>query len=121
MSKADGNSGLFKFIREIYFFHVFWSRLYDLLPNRMKSFFKVINEYKNSLIIVLSWLIISIISENPFLDTVNQVIRFFLYPINFIIYRTDFSTTTIPQIFFFLIPIFFVFTIGFLYLISTED
>ena len=87
----------------------------------MKQLLVKINEFKGSLIILISWIFVSEISNNSVITLLNQVLRFFLYPLNLLIYGTDFSKTTIPSSFFILVPLFFIFLIGFLIIISTEN
>ena len=73
----------------------------------LSQFYHKIQDYRNAIIIVVVWIISGYLSENPIVDVFNQIFRFFLYPINFVIYRTDFSVTTIPSVFLILIPLFF--------------
>ena len=91
--------------------------------SRMKSIFHVLNDYRNSIIIVLAWILTSLMSspENAFTNTISQLVRFFLYPVNLVLFNTDISNAGFSAIYIILVPLVIILTIGFLYLISTED
>lgn len=89
----------------------------------IRAIFHKINDYRNAIIIVISWIIASELSsrENRLDITVKEVLRFFLYPINLVFFGTNYSDAGFPSIFLILVPFVCVFTFGFLYLISSED
>ena len=82
-----------------------------------------LNDYRNAIIIVLVWMVSSLLSspENSFIRTISQVVRFILFPINLFVFHVDFSNAGFSSIYFVLIPLIVVLSVGFLYLISSED
>lgn len=105
----------------------------ESLVTQMKSIFDTItnprliahklNDYRNAIIIVLVWMVASLLSspENSFIRTISQVVRFILFPINLFVFHVDFSNAGFSAIYFVLIPLIVVLSVGFLYLISSED
>lgn len=87
----------------------------------LHTVYKLLKEYRNTLIIIFAWIIASLLSSDPFNKSLEYLVRFFLYPINLILFNTPFSQTSVPYIFFIFIPLLFVLVFGFIYLISTED
>ena len=65
----------------------------------LSQIYHKLQDYRNAIIIALVWIISGYLSENPIFEIFNQIIRFFLYPLNYLLYRTDFSVTTIPSVF----------------------
>ncbi len=81
----------------------------------------LLRDFKNSFFIIILWMIISEIAGYPVLDTLKSIIKLIIYPINWILFRTGFRLTGIPEIFILFVPLMLVVSIGFLILISTED
>jgi hypothetical protein len=91
------------------------------LFNLLKSMPRHINEYKSAIIIIIAWISISEIAGYSIIDLFTTIFKLIIYPYNWIVYRTQFELTGIPEIFVLIIPLVVLITVGFLIIISTED
>ncbi|MFX0049853.1 MAG: hypothetical protein ACFFAJ_01645 [Candidatus Hodarchaeota archaeon] len=91
------------------------------LFNLLKSMPRLINEYKSAIIIIIAWISISEIAGYSIIELFTTIFKLIIYPYNWIVYKTQFELTGIPEIFILIIPLVVLITVGFLIIISTED
>ncbi|MFX0210339.1 MAG: hypothetical protein ACFFDT_30450 [Candidatus Hodarchaeota archaeon] len=77
--------------------------------------------FKNAVIVIFAWILISEIAGYSILDLVISIISLMLYPLNLLLFNTGFSDINVPEVFFLLIPLVTLIVVGFLIIISTED
>jgi hypothetical protein len=81
----------------------------------------LIINFRNSVIIIIIWIIISEIAGNSVFELLRSIFKLIIYPINWLLFKTKFELTGIPEVFIIFIPLMLLVSIGFLILISTED
>lgn len=77
--------------------------------------------FRNAIMIILIWIFISEISGYSVLKIFISIVSLILYPINLLLFNTDFSDINVPEVFFLLVPLVALITVGFLIIVSTED
>ncbi len=77
--------------------------------------------FRNAIIIILAWIVISEIAGYSVLDLLRSIISLFLYPVNLLLFNTSFNDINVPEVFFLLVPLVTLITVGFLIIVSTED
>ncbi|MFX0124685.1 MAG: hypothetical protein ACFFAE_13730 [Candidatus Hodarchaeota archaeon] len=77
--------------------------------------------FRNAMIIIVTWIFVSEIAGYSVLDLFGSILSLFLYPVNLLLFNTDFSDINVPEVFFILVPLIALITIGFLIIVSTED
>ena len=87
----------------------------------LKSIPDLLLDFRNSILVIIIWIIISEISGNSVFYIITSIFRLIIYPINWFLFRTSFELTEIPEVFLLFIPLMLVILLGFLTLISTED
>ncbi len=81
----------------------------------------LIKEFKGTVFFLFFWVLISEMAGYPVLLTFRSIFRLIIYPLNWILFKTQFKITEIPQVFLLLIPLFLLVVISFIIIISTED
>lgn len=87
----------------------------------LKDITDLIIEFKNFIIVIIIWLILAELSGYSFLILLRSIGKLLLYPLNLLLFRTDFSSIEVPEIFILLFPLVILVTVGFFVLIATED
>lgn len=87
----------------------------------LKDITDLIIEFKNFLIVIIIWLILAELSGYSFFLLLRSISRLLLYPLNLLLFGTDFSSIEVPEIFILLFPLVILVTVGFFVLIATED
>ena len=87
----------------------------------LKDIRDLIIEFKNFIIILTFWLIIAELAGYSFFNLLRSIGRFLLYPLNLLLFGTDFSSINVPEIFIIFFPLVIIVTVGFFVLIATED
>jgi len=108
----------------------------ELLPKKISQYSKLIGnnllqlaksapdliiEFKSSIVVITIWILISETSGYRMIDIFRSIFRLILYPLNWVLYRTNFDLTGIPVIFILLMPLVILISVTFILLISTED
>ena len=78
-------------------------------------------EQRGSLIILLTFVIVSELSGNSVLTIIYTLLKFFTFPITVMIFGYSYSRLAIPEVFFLLLPLTFIFITGFIYTIVSEE
>ena len=91
------------------------------IPQLIKNFIELLLGFKNTIIIIIVWIIVSEYAGYSVFNLIRSVFKLLIYPINWLLYKTEFSATEIPEVFILLIPLLMLISIGFIVLISTED
>ncbi|MFX1513164.1 MAG: hypothetical protein ACFFCQ_11300 [Promethearchaeota archaeon] len=55
------------------------------------------------------------------MNLLGSLLRFIFYPINMLLFQKDFEDADVPEIYLLLVPFIFLFSIGLIIIISTED
>ncbi|MHA1168051.1 MAG: hypothetical protein ACTSP4_12485 [Candidatus Hodarchaeales archaeon] len=95
----------------------------------LREVFTTIKEFKSFIIIGLVWIVIGEVSGYSLFYLVVNILNLVLYPVKLLLvtvfpwlgWEINFYTTGVPQAFILLVPLLFLFVIGFILLISTED
>lgn len=87
----------------------------------LKDIPDLIIEFKNFIIVIIIWLILAELSGYSFLILLRTIGKLLLYPLNLLLFGTDFSSIDVPEIFILLFPLVILVTVGFFVLIATED
>ncbi len=77
--------------------------------------------FRNAIFIILIWIFIADISGYSVIDLLESIVNLILYPVSLLLFNTGFSDINVPEVFFLLVPLVALITIGFLILVSTED
>ncbi|MFX0084182.1 MAG: hypothetical protein ACFFAU_00800 [Candidatus Hodarchaeota archaeon] len=108
----------------------------ELLPKKIVQYSKTIGnnllqlaksapdliiEFKSAIIVIIIWILISENSGYRMIDIFRSIFKLILYPLNWVLYRTNFDLTGIPVIFILLMPLVILISVTFIVLISTED
>ncbi len=87
----------------------------------LKDLPDLIIEFKSSIIMIITWLVVAQISGYSLTSIIWSVTKLILYPLNLLLFNTKFSSIGVPEIFILLVPLVVLTTVGFLIIISTED
>jgi hypothetical protein len=103
----------------------FLHRYSQLLGEKFLEFVKnvpsLIKEFKGVISIVIAWLVVSELVGFPVLRIVQSIWRIILYPLNWVLFKTSFEITGIPEVFLLLMPLVILIIVSFMVIISTED
>ncbi len=94
---------------------------YSSLLEFIKNLPSTIKEFKGAITILIIWLIVSEIAGYSIFRVFQSVIRIILYPLNWVLFKTRFEATGIPEVFLLLMPLVILLTVSFLVIIYTED
>ncbi len=117
MSSEEVSNRIAKLFR--WYWHRYWHR-YSFVEF-VKSVPDLIIEFKSSILVIIIWVLVSEISGYHMVDIFRSIFKIIIYPLNWVLYRTNFDLTGIPVIFLLLMPLVIFIVITFLILISTED
>jgi len=87
----------------------------------IKNLPSTIKEFKGAIIILIAWLIVSEIAGYSIIIVFRSIFRIILYPLNWVLFKTSFKATGIPEVFLLLMPLVILLTVSFLVIIYTED
>lgn len=117
MSSQEVSERISKYIRLIR--NRYWSR--DSLVEFVRNIPSLIKEFKGIIIFIIAWLVVSEIAGYSVLSILQSIWRIILYPLNWILFKTSFEFTEIPEIFLLLMPLAILIIVSFMVIISTED
>lgn len=86
-----------------------------------KDLLNFVVEFKSAIIIICVWILVSEIAGYSIFNLLRSIFRLLLYPLNLVLFNMKFSAIDVPEVFFLLVPLITLITIGFLVIISTED
>ena len=87
----------------------------------LKNLLDVIIEFKAGIVVIITWLAVAQFSGYTLTSIIWDIIKLILYPINVLLFNTQYRSIDVPEIFIFLVPLVVLTTVGFLIIISTED
>lgn len=86
-----------------------------------KDLLEIIINFKGGIIVIITWLVVAELSGYSLTSILWSILKLILYPLNLLLFNTEFSAIDVPQIYILLVPLVVLTTIGFLVIISTED
>ncbi len=100
-------------------------RMKTLHQNKLSSYAKqiveLVKEFRTYILIIIAYFIVSELAEQSFIDLAGTLFRTFVYPINWLVYDMEFTKADVPEVFILMVPLVFLFSIGLIIIISTED
>ena len=87
----------------------------------VKNIPDLVREFKSTIIIIVSWIVVSEMAGYSVFDLFRSIFRLLIYPLNWILFKTQFNLIRVPEVFILLIPFVILITFGLLIIISTED
>ncbi len=87
----------------------------------LKNLLDLIIDFKAGIIVIITWLVVAQFSGYTLTSIIWDIIKLILYPINLLLFNTQYRSIDVPVIFILLIPLVVLTAVGFLIIISTED
>ena len=87
----------------------------------LKNLLDLIIDFKAGIIVIITWLVVAQISGYSLTSIIWDIIKLILYPLNLLLFNTEFRSIDVPEVFILLVPLVVLTTVGFLIIISTED
>ena len=87
----------------------------------LKNLLDLIIDFKAGIIVIITWLVVAQVSGYSLTSIIWSIIKLILYPLNLLLFNTEFSSIDVPEVFILLVPLVVLTTVGFLIIISTED
>ena len=93
----------------------------EKLVQFLKNLLDVIIDFKAGIIVIITWLVVAQISGYTLTSIIWDIIKLILYPINLLLFGTQYRSIDVPEVFILLVPLVVLTLTGFLIIISTED
>jgi hypothetical protein len=87
----------------------------------LKNLLDLIIDFKAGIIVIITWLVVAQFSGYSLTSIIWSIIKLILYPLNLLLFNTQYRSIDVPEVFILLVPLVVLTTVGFLIIISTED